>query len=66
MPIYTFFGKDYCMKLLQHPETTQPQKAEIITIGKVNFIVNEHFPDNGKEIRELMELLVVKKCREVS
>ena len=54
------------MNLLQHPENSCSREAEIITIGKMNFIVNEHFRDNGKEIGELMERLVVEKCRKIS
>lgn len=51
---------------LQHPETAPPQKTEIITIGKINFIVGEHFSDTGKEIGELMERLIVEKYKKIS
>ena len=56
------------MKLLQtqHPETTRQQEAEIITIGKINFIISERFSDNGREIAELMERLAVEKCQKIS
>ncbi len=56
------------MKLIQdqRPETTYIQQPEIITIGKINFIVSERFSDNGKEIVELIERLAVEKCRKIS
>ena len=40
--------------------------TEVVTIGKINFIVSERFPDEGKDIAELMERLIVKKCGEIA
>ncbi len=56
------------MKLLQAPcpETNRAKDTEVVTIGKINFIISERFSDNGKEISELMERLAVEKCRKIS
>jgi len=56
------------MNLLQTQsfETPSSVGTEIITIGKINFIVSERFSDNGKEIGELMERLAVERCRKIS
>lgn len=35
----------------------------VIKFGKINCIVRETFSDNGKEIDELLEKLVVEKCK---
>ena len=56
------------MKLLQAPcpENNRAKDTEVVTIGKINFIISERFSDNGKEISELMERLAVEKCRKIS
>jgi hypothetical protein len=46
--------------------SAQSPQPTVITIGKINFVVNEHFAENGKNIDELMEDLVIDKYRKTS
>jgi hypothetical protein len=43
----------------------QESQPTVITIGKIHYVVNEHFAENGKELDELMEKLVVDKFRKI-
>ena len=60
--------KEHRMNQLQaqRPGTMPPLAAEIVTIGRMNFIVGERFAQNGKKVDELMERLVIEKCRKIS
>lgn len=35
-----------------------------IKLGKVNFVVRERFAEKGKDVDELVERLIVEKCRQ--
>lgn len=35
-----------------------------IKLGKVNFVVRERFAEKGKNVDELVERLIVEKCRQ--
>lgn len=35
-----------------------------IKLGKVNFVVRERFAEKGKDVNELVERLIVEKCRQ--
>ena len=55
-----------CFTGCNEPPKNHDQHSKVITIGKTNFVVKEHFADHGKELDELIERLVVKKCRKIS
>lgn len=47
------------------PITTEDGRT-IIKIGKINFVVREHYPETGKTLDEVLENLAVEKCRKIS
>lgn len=51
-------------KMMITDKATEKKVQTIIKFGKINCIVRETFSDNGKEIDELLEKLVVDKCKE--
>ena len=53
-------------EMMNTQSTSENNNTTIIKVGKINCVVREIFSDNGKEIDELLEKLIVQKYQNIA
>lgn len=54
------FENTQAIPIIDVPQNTT---ETVIRFGKINCVIKEHFAPQGKEIDEILEKLIVEKCR---